>query len=101
MWRENHGIRSRLVRLVRDAVKCREVEHVPWSGGHDPIEVAPLHGVKQTIEVAKALRQRRTHEGIGGRRARCLHDDRFSVAQPCICWIVKLATYCIAKQLTD
>jgi hypothetical protein len=63
---------------VRDAVERREVEHVPRSGGHDPIETARLHGVKQTIEVAKALRQRRTREGIGGRGARCVHHDRFS-----------------------
>src|SRR5215475_10584064 len=99
--REYHGVRPRLVRLVRDAVERCEVEHVPRSGGHDPVETARLHGVKQTIEVAKALRQRRTREGIGGRGARCVHHDRFSVAQPCICWIVELAIYCIPKQLTD
>jgi len=56
MWRESHRVRPRLVRLVRDAVKRREIEHVPWSGGDDPVEAARLHGVKQTIEVAKALR---------------------------------------------
>ena len=38
---------------------------------------------------------------IGGRGARCIHHDRFSVAQPCIRWIVELAIYCIPKQLTD
>src|SRR6516225_580496 len=102
MWRESiHGVRPRLVRLVRDAVERCEVEYVPRSGGHDPVETARLHGVKQTIEVAKALRQRRTREGIGGRGARCVHHDRFSGAQPCICWIVELAIYCIPKQLTD
>src|SRR5215468_12434536 len=63
--REYHGVRPRLVRLVRDAVERCEVEHVPGSGGHDPVETARLHGVKQTIEVAKALRQRRTREGSG------------------------------------
>src|SRR4029453_16435070 len=99
--REYHGVRPRLVRLVRDAVERCEVEHVPRSGGHDPVETARLYGVKQTIEVAKALRQRRTREGIGGREARCVHHDRFSVAQPCICWIVELAIYCIPKQLID
>ena len=78
--REYHGVRPRLVRLVRDAVERREIEHVPRSGGHDPVETARLHGVKQTIEVAKALRQRRTREGIDGRGARCVHHDRFSVA---------------------
>jgi len=86
---------------VRDAVERSEVEHVPRSGGHDPVETARLHGVKQTIEVAKAFRQRRTREGIGGRGARCVHHDRLSVAQPCICWMVELAIYCIPKQLTD
>jgi hypothetical protein len=77
--REYHGVRPRLVRLVRDAVKCREVEHVPWSGGHDPIEAARLHGVKQTIEVAKALRQRRTRENIGSHGGRCVHARYASV----------------------
>jgi len=86
---------------VRDAVERCEVEHVPRSGGHDPVETARLHGVKQTIEVAKAFRQRRTREGIGGRGACCVHHDRLSVAQPCICWMVELAIYCIPKQLTD
>src|SRR5262249_46509562 len=99
--REYHGVRPRLVRLVRNAVERCEVDPVPRSGGHDPVETARLHGVKQTIEVAKALRQRRTREGIGDRGARCVHHDRFSVAQPCICWIVELAIYCIPKQLTD
>jgi hypothetical protein len=73
--REYHRVRPRLVRLVRNAVKRREVKHVPRSGGHNPVETARLHGVKQTVEVAKALRQRRTREGIGGHRARCVHDD--------------------------
>src|SRR5262249_12336116 len=99
--REYHGVRPRLVRLVPDAIERCEIEHVPRSGGHDPVETARPHGVKQTVEVAKALRQRRTRESIGGRGARCIHHDRFSVAQPCICWIVELAIYCIPKQLTD
>src|SRR5262249_5047599 len=99
--REYHGVRPRLVRLVRDAVERCEVEHVPRSGGHDPVETARLHGVKQTIEVAKALRQRRTREGIGGRGACCVHHDRLFVAQPCICWMVELSIYFISKQLTD
>src|SRR5919197_1186636 len=99
--REYHGVRPRLVRLVRDAFERCEIEHVPRSGGHDPIETTRLHGVKQTIEVAKAFRQRRTREGVGGRGARCVHHDRYSVAQPCICWIVELATWGIPKQLTD
>src|SRR5262245_9869048 len=98
--REYHGVRPRLVRLVRDGVERCEVEDVQRSGRHDPVETARLHAVKQTIEVAKALRQRRTREGIG-RGARCVHHDRFSVAQPCIYWIVELAIYCIPKQLTD
>ena len=73
MAREYHGVRPRLVRLVRDAIERREVEHVPWSGGHDPVETARLHGVKQTIEVAKALRQRHTRERIGGRGGHCVY----------------------------
>src|SRR5262249_25032536 len=99
--REYHGVRPRLVRLVRDGVERREVEHVPWSGGHDPVEAARLHGVKQAIEVAKALRQRPTREGIGGRGRRSLHHDQFSLAQPCICRIVELAPYRLPKRLTD
>ena len=94
-------VRPRLVRLVRDGVEPSEVEHVPRSGGHDPVETARLHGVKQTIEVAKALRQRRTRESIGGGGRRFLHHDRFSAAQPCSSCIVELATYRLPKQLTD
>src|SRR5262249_61860643 len=99
--REYHGVRARLVRLVPDAIERCEIEHVPRSGGHDPVETARPHGVKQTVEVAKALRQRRTRESIGGRGARCLHHDRLSAAQPSLCWIAELAIYFIPQKPKD
>src|SRR2546430_11383601 len=99
--REYHGVRPRLVRLVRDAVERCEVEHVPRSGGHDPVETACLHGVKQTIEVAKALRQRRTREGIGGPGARCIYHYPFSLAQPFIPLIVQLSIFFIPETPKD
>jgi hypothetical protein len=54
--------------------------------------------VKQTIEVAKALRQRRTREGIDGRGGRCVHHDRFSVPHYASIGVAQSATYCILKQ---
>jgi hypothetical protein len=65
-----------------------------FHGGHDSVEAAHLHGGKQTIEVAKPLRQRRTREAIGGRGRRCVHGALY------FCWIIDLPLVASRSNLT-